>query len=256
MNKYGVEFINQALEVKDKKKQTFLQKYGVDNVAKNIDIINKIKETIRINYINKYNENPPKILTVDEKKQIIVDKYGTLNFRSSDYIKDKIRKTVMEKYGVDHISKRKDIQILKRENCLIKYGVEHNSQRPDIADKIVRGNFMLKEYIFPSGRIDKVQGYEPFALNDLINIDKIDENDIITGVKNVPEIWYYDNIQKKHRHYVDIFIESQNKCVEVKSSWTVKKDNVFIKQLAAKQLGYLYEIWVYNEKGIIIEKHT
>jgi hypothetical protein len=255
MQKYGVEFINQALEIKEKKKQTFLQNYGVDNVAKNIDIINKIKETIRINYINKYNENPPKILTVEEKNQIIVDKYGTLNFRSSDYIKNKIRQTVMEKYGVDHISKSKDIKLLKIKNCLNKYGVEHNAQRPDIADKIARGNFMLKEYTFPSGRIDKVQGYEPFALNDLINSYKIHENDIITGVKNVPEIWYYDINQQKHRHYVDIFIEPQNKCIEVKSSWTVKRENVFIKQHAAKGLGYLYEIWVYNEKGLIIEKH-
>jgi hypothetical protein len=255
MKKYGVEFIGQALEVKEKKKETCLQKYGVDNVSKNIDIINKIKETISIKYLNKYNENPPILLSADEKNQIILDKYGTLNFRNSDYIKDKIKQTVMNKYGVDHISKCKDIQILKMKNCLNKYGVEHTAQRPDIADKIICSSFMLKEYTFPSGRIDKVQGYEPFALNDLINIDEINEDDIITGVKNVPEIWYYDINNKKHRHYVDIFIESQNKCIEVKSSWTVKQEHVFSKQLAAKGLGYLYEIWVYNEKGKIIEKH-
>jgi len=255
MNKYGVEFINQVLEVKEKRKQTCLQKYGVDNVLKNKDIINKIKDTNNLNYFNKYNKIAPSLFSADEKKQMILDKYGTLNFRSSDYVKNKIKQTVMEKYGVDHISKRKDIQLLKRANCLIKYGVEYNCQRPDIADKIARSNFMLKEYTFPSGRIDKVQGYEPFALNDLINSYKIDENDIITGVKNVPEIWYYDINQQKHRHFVDIFIETQNKCIEVKSSWTVKMKNVFIKQHAAKGLGYLYEIWVYNEKGVIIEKH-
>jgi hypothetical protein len=255
MAKYGVEFINQVSEVKEKRKQTFLEKYGVDNVSKNKDIINKIKDTIRINYINKHNENPPKILTIEEKQQTIIDKYGTLDFRNSDYIKNKIKQTVMEKYGVDHISKSKDIQLLKKENCLNKYGVEYNSQRPDIAEKMIRSNFMIKEYIFPSGRIDKVQGYEPFAINDLINNYQIDENDIITGAKNVPEIWYYDINQKKHRHYVDIFINSQNKYIEVKSSWTIKRDNVFNKQEAGKALGYLYEIWVYNEKGQIIDKY-
>ena len=255
MKKYGVEFISQALEVKEKKKETCLQKYGVDNVLKNINIINKIKDTNNLNYFNKYNKIAPSLLSSEEKTQIILDKYGTLNFRNSDYIKDKIKQTVMNKYGVDHISKCKDIQILKMKNCLNKYGVEHNAQRPDIADKIIRSSFMLKEYTFPSGRIDKVQGYESFALNDLINIDEINEDDIITGVKNVPEIWYYDINNKKHRHYVDIFIESQNKCIEVKSSWTVKQEHVFSKQLAAKGLGYLYEIWVYNEKGKIIDKH-
>ena len=90
--------------------------------------------------------------------------------------------------------------------------------------------------------------------NTIINIDKINEDDIITGPKNVPTIWYNDLEGNKHRHFVDIFIPSQNRCIEVKSSWTVKKDNVFFKQNAAKELGYLYEIWVYNEKGTIINK--
>jgi len=161
----------------------------------------------------------------------------------------------MDKYGVDHISKCKDIQELKKENCLNKYGVESNVQRPEIAEKIISSSYKLKEYTFPSGQICKVQGYEPFALNDLINNYKIDETDIITGVKYVPEIWYYDNNLKRHRHYVDIFIKSQNKCIEIKSSWTVKRENVFKKQEAGKALGYLYEIWVYDEKGKIIEKH-
>ena len=146
-------------------------------------------------------------------------------------------------------------KLLKIQNCLNKYGVENNAQRPEIAEKITCSNYKLKDYTFPSGRIDKVQGYEPFALNDLIHIYEIDETDIITGVKYVPEIWYYDTNEKKHRHYVDIFIKSQNKCVEVKSSWTVKKENVFKKQEAGKSLGYLYEIWIYDDKGKIIQKH-
>jgi hypothetical protein len=44
-------------------------------------------------------------------------------------------------------------------------------------------------------------------------------------------------------------------CIEVKSTWTIekKKDNVFLKQQAAKELGYKYEIWVYNAKGEKVE---
>ena len=85
--------------------------------------------------------------------------------------------------------------------------------------------------------------------------ENINEDDIITGCKNVPTIWY-NNSCKRRRHYVDIFIPSQNRCIEVKSSWTLKKkkDDIFVKQIAAKELGYSYEIWVYNPKGIIIEK--
>ena len=78
----------------------------------------------------------------------------------------------------------------------------------------------------------------------------MDESDIITGIQNVPVIWYNDETGKKHRHYVDIFIPSQNRCIEVKSIWTAKQNehNIFLKQNAAKELGYKYEIWVYNNK--------
>jgi hypothetical protein len=87
-------------------------------------------------------------------------------------------------------------------------------------------------------------------LDELIVNEKIDESDIITGCKNVPTIWYNDKTGKKHRHYVDIFIPSQNRCIEVKSTWTAekKKDIIFLKQKAAKELGYKYSIWVYNNK--------
>ncbi len=39
---------------------------------------------------------------------------------------------------------------------------------------------------------------------------------------------------------------------EVKSTWTIEKmkDNVFLKQQAAKEFGYNYEIWIYDKNGI------
>lgn len=92
-----------------------------------------------------------------------------------------------------------------------------------------------------------------FALNELLNQENIGENDIIIGAKNVPKIWYKDENEKLRRHYVDIFISSKNLCIEVKSSWTIQKSNVFSKQNASKELGYNYEIWVYDCKGNKIE---
>ena len=118
-------------------------------------------------------------------------------------------------------------------------------------EQIIKSSFTKKDYIFQSGRIDKIQGYENFALDELIINEKIDESDIITGCKNVPKIWYTDKLGKKHRHYVDIFIPSQNKCIEVKSLWTYKQqiNSVLLKQNAAKELGYNYEFWIYDNKG-------
>lgn len=108
----------------------------------------------------------------------------------------------------------------------------------------------IKYFIFPSGKEITCQGYEPFALQELIE-NSINETEIITGCKNVPTIWYYEEFGKKHRHYVDIFIPSENKCIEVKSTWTIKnqESKIFLKQKAAKELGYKYEIWVYDKNG-------
>jgi hypothetical protein len=253
MNKYGVENINQLQEIKDKKNTTCLQKYGVKNVAQNIDIKNKTKETNKLKYIEKHNSLPPSLI---DKKQELFEKYGTHDYRNSDYIKNKIKQTVLDHYGVDHISKSKEVQSIKRQNCMNKYGVEFPMQYPEFSEKASKNSYLIKEYVLPSGKIIKVQGYEPFALKDIINIEKINENDIITGCKNVPTVWYNDLQGNKHRHYVDIFIPSQNRCIEVKSNWTVQLKNVFLKQTAAKELGYNYEIWVYDNKGNIINKFS
>jgi hypothetical protein len=77
----------------------------------------------------------------------------------------------------------------------------------------------------------------------------MDESNIITGCKNVPKIFYIDDNKKQRVHFVDIYIPSQNRCIEVKSTWTFIKPNVLNKQKAAKELGYNYEIWVYDKKG-------
>jgi len=71
---------------------------------------------------------------------------------------------------------------------------------------------------------------------------------------NVPTIWYIGNDGKNHRHYVDIFIPTENRCIEVKSTWTAKlnEHNIYLKQQAAKQLGYNYEIWIYDEKKQLV----
>ena len=251
IQKYGTNKLGDIPDIQNKKRQTLLEKYGVDCILKNKEIINQIKETKQLKYFNNNNKLPPSLVTKEEHDKLIIDKYGTLKFRSSDFIKNKIKETLIRKYGVDHISKCKHILEQKKINSMNKYGVPFPVQHPEIADKCTNNGYNLKNFTFPSGNIIKVQGYEPFALKHLIQ-NNISEDDIITSKKLLPEIWY-DYNGKKHRHFVDIYIKCLNKCIEVKSDWTVKKPNVFLKQNAAKIMGLLYEIWVFNSKGELIE---
>jgi len=123
-------------------------------------------------------------------------------------------------------SKEEKNKTIEKRNHTFKnnYGVSNPMFVPEIVEKQLKSSFTSKDYTFPSGTIIKCQGYEPFALDKLIKELRVKEDDIITSRINVPEIWYNKATNgKKSRHYVDIFVSSENFCIEVKSTWTPKK---------------------------------
>lgn len=133
---------------------------------------------------------------------------------------------------------------------MVKYGVSHHSQNAEVSEVMLKRSYNVKQYIFPSGKIISYQGYENFAFDELLNIENVLENDIFTNRREVPELWYTDKTNKLRRHFVDIYIKSQNRCIEVKSTWTnQEKNNVLQKQQSAINLGYKYEIWIFDKKG-------
>jgi hypothetical protein len=248
LERYGCEYGLQSKDIILKRETTNLEKYGVKNCTQREDVKEKTKATNLKKYRVEYN-----IQRQDVKEKIKatnIEKYGFEYGFQNKEIKEKIKATNLEKYGVEHQLQRDDIKNKIKATNLEKYGVEYISQNPTIAEKMMKMSYYKKEYILPSGKVIKIQGYENYALDELLN-NNINENDIITGCSNVPEIWYFDKNNKKRRHFVDIFIPSLNKCIEVKSSWTMKtqKDVVFLKQEAGKNLGYEYEIWVYDKDG-------
>ena len=251
LEKYGCEKSFSSVIIQNKIKKTNLEKYGCENSLDSFMIQNKIKKT----NLEKYGyENPFGSVIIQEKlKKINLEKYGCENSLDSVIIQNKIKKTNLEKYGYENPFGSVIIQEKIKKTNLEKYGVEHISQNPEIAEKASKNSYRVKEYKLPSNKIIKIQGYEPFAWNELLKI--FDENQIKTGNKEVPEIWYEDKNNKKHRHFVDIFIPTINKCIEIKSTWTLKKnyEEVILKQESAKKLGYLYEIWVYDKKGKKVE---
>jgi hypothetical protein len=212
-----------------------------------------LEESIKTNIKNRnvpYASMDP--IVIKKIKNTNYKKYGVEHPQQLTYIKEKNKKTCINNLGVEYPMQSKLVQEKTKNNNIKKYGVEHPMQIAEIADVCSKNSYSKKDYILPSGKIIEIQGYEKFALDELIN--NYDEEDIINGNKNVPEIWYNDKEGKKHRHYVDIFIPKDNKCIEVKSTWTAekKKDNIFLKQDAGKNLGYKYEIWIYDNKGIKI----
>ena len=255
LKNYGVEHPSQSEELQQKGKDSSLAKFGSEYASQSPLFKQQVKETCIKNLGVNY---PMQSQEVKNKCKItFLKNFGVDHPMKNKEFKTKLRETTLEKYGVEYYSQTKDCKDKIKETCFKKYGVNHPQQNSEIAEKTSKNCYKSKLFIFPSGNEIKCQGYEPFALQELIE-NNINEIEIKTGAKNVPTIWYDDPDGKKHRHYVDIFIPSQNKCIEVKSTWTAekKKDCIFLKQNAAKELGYNYEIWIYDNKGNKVNNYT
>jgi hypothetical protein len=202
------------------------EKYGVDNISQTKDWHDKIKASNLI-------------------------KFGTEWQTQSENFKIKTKETWLNNYGETHHTKSQSTKDKKIQTCIERYGVSHVLHDPEIYKRSSTNQFKLKNFVFPSGRIDKVQGYEPFVLAQLLE-EGFMEDDIVTDDKiieqHVGKIFYEDRDGNKHRYYPDIYIISLNKILEVKSEYTmscnIQKNK--LKKEATEKLGILFEykIWV------------
>jgi hypothetical protein len=71
-------------------------------------------------------------------------------------------------YGVDHNFKIPEIIKNRKLTWLKNYGFDHPMKNLEIFYKVFyNGTTKYTEYIFPSGRIEKIQGYENKAIDEL-----------------------------------------------------------------------------------------
>lgn len=200
-----------------------------------------------------FNADPKKI----EKTRLAVkDKYGVDNVFQLEETKRKAKDTCLKKYGVEHASKRES----HRNNMICwmtngfkdlmisKYGVSNSQQVPEFFDKTQISKSKIKfrtyEYIFESGRVSLIQGYENKAIDKLLVT--YDERELITDTILKPVIEYsYDGVVRKY--YCDIWIPKDNLIIEVKSEYTMLAEfekNLF-KAVATKKAGYNFKLMVF-----------
>ena len=167
-----------------------------------------------------------------------------------------MKATCLENHGVENPSQSEEIKDKMKATCLKNHGVENPMQNAEISERSSKNAYKSYYYKFPSGRIERVQGYENHTLDILLNDENISEDDIIVNRTDVPVVWWEDTDGKKHRYFVDCLIKSQKRCIETKSTWTFGKKQhcVFLKQQALKDAGYICEIWVFDRKGNIVNK--
>lgn len=231
---------------------TCVKKYGKPNHHIEATNIKREETNMKRRGVKNVFEDPEIRKKSDETKIVL---YGTSVVSQNKEIRNKINNTNINNFGF--ITPFKDPSFLRKreETSIRKRGVRHPMQDPNVFRLNQLSCFKYKEYMFPSGKIELVQGYENLALNYIMNNGIFKENEIEIHNDLVPLIEYYFK-NKTRVHYIDIYIKSINLIIEVKSPYTFNKevDKIYAKQEAAKELGFGYEIWVFDGNGEIIKR--
>lgn len=233
IERYRTDNISKLDSVKTNKKNKAQEKYGVDNISQS-SIIKRKKVNTSIKH------------------------YGVDNISKSDVIKQKKIETCRKNYGVDYPSQSKIVLDKYVKTIQKKYGIEFTniSQVSEIMDKKLLTGICAKKYVLPSGRIVKIQGYENYGIEYLLNAGIL-ENDIVVGNKEIENeiglFWFYDSKKNKNcRYFPDIYVRSKHKIYEVKSTYTINLNanliNMKKQSIIAK--GFDFEFLVFNNKGI------
>ncbi len=183
-------------------------------------------------------------------KITMMAKYGVEHATQHPDVKNKIIATSLERYGVTNPANCEQGREKSRKTMNERYGVDYAMQNSEIREKQITAAFKTKQYTFPSGRVAQVQGYEPLALDILLRTH--DENDIITDgdLAFTHEFWYdYDGM--RHRYFPDILVISEQKIIEVKSDYTLNYDPVVLelKMESVFTAGCDMELWTFDNKG-------
>jgi hypothetical protein len=184
-------------------------------------------------------------------RQTTKERFGTEYASQNPQVKQKVKNTCLKNFGVEYALQSKEVREKGIQTNLKNYGTRYPMQNAEYSERVSKTAYTIKPYIMPTGIVMMIQGFENFGLDDLLKKENISEDDIINNRSKVPEIWYIDKKNEKRRHYVDFYIPSQNRCIEIKSSWTFEnsKDKVLAKQKAAIEMGMKYEIWIYDGYG-------
>ena len=122
------------VDVKEKRKKSVIEKYGVENVAQSNDIKKKIENTN-------------------------LKKYGTKSSFQNEEVRKKWKNNIKEKYGVDHTFQLESVKEKSKKTNLDKYGREHFVQTDEYIEKSKKTN-------------NEKYGYDWFSQSDMY-IDEV-----------------------------------------------------------------------------------
>jgi len=244
-------------QIKEHRKQKFIDKYGVDHNFKIQDVIDNRRQK----WIEKYGYDRPSKSEIVKNKMIEtnIERYGHNSPLLDQNIKKKAEETLYKNYKVTSPLKSKIIKDRWKDSCYKKYGSYHHMQDSETYDRISKKSF--KWYTIEiNGTIHKVQGYEGIAIEYLIN-NGHENSTFITNSKEISNITgpiYWKDENKNKRYYPDFYISETKTLYEIKSEYTYKKSKesgVLDKKIkACIEAGLKIKVLVFNKNHKLINE--
>lgn len=233
--RYGVNTPMQSEIVKEKYKQTCLDRYGVENPNQFDEFKNKKKQT----YLQKYDvENPFQNKDIQERyKMTILKKYGVENPSQINEIKEKKKQTCMKNYQVSNPSQSDSIKEKRQNTWKLKYGDTHPLKNENIkeASKQTCLNKYGTEYVFQNEEIKKKIKQTNM---ERYNVENISQSDLIKNKKIQTSLEHYgvtNPIQNK-----DIQEKYKQTCLNKYGAEYPLQNVEIIKKLQMKQRKAFY----------------
>lgn len=151
-------------ESKEKQKKTFLERYGVEWCQQNQEVRKKTERTNLERYGLPY---------LIQRKDVV----ERCRNSHTDESKEKQKKTCLEKYGVEWCSQSKEFREKVKQTCLERYGVENPFQNDSIKEKCKKT--CLERYGVSSPMKDRsivLKGIQTKRINKSFNKSKLEED--------------------------------------------------------------------------------
>ena len=182
------------------------------------DYCGKVNSITWSNYIIQINKTEEKIYCChkchfNKTKIKFKQNYGVENIQNLIHVKDKIKKTNLEKYGCEYASQSENVKDKIKKTLVEKYGVDHPMKNLEIFNRAQKNSF--KKIKYKEGELHYQGKYE------LDFIEYCIKNEI--HIENGPTIKYFLN-SKDRRYFSDFYIPEKNLIVEVKSTYTFNED--------------------------------
>lgn len=225
--KFGVDNVFQLDLIKEKSKETKLEKYGDENYNNKEQQVITLKKNNGDDYYVKLSKKRVEVtlkkhgvehhLQLDEfkdkMKKTNLEKYGVKNVSQLQEFKEKRTETMKERFGVENISQNESVKKQKKATSFKNFGVEHHLKNSEMFIKHFKAQHKIKPY--KDSGINYQGSYEKYFL------ELIEEKGLLSEVSSGDSFIYTFN-GVEHTYYVDFKFRSKQ--IEIKSGWTYNKN--------------------------------